>query len=163
MLNVINALQASIAPVTLISGVGFLSLVMSNRFGRVIDRLRALLRQIHLSQDDQIKKMLKQEVSALYKRANHLRIAAVLGGASIFCTALTIFLIFANLMFDLPLDLAVEIAFVLSLVCLLFFALIFIYDFGITLRAVNFEMIQHLEQPLDARVAIELLPNSEEP
>jgi histidine ammonia-lyase len=52
----------------------------------------------------QAKKLLKDEVHGLYKRANNLRIAAALGGASIFFTALTIFLIFANLMFDLSLD-----------------------------------------------------------
>lgn len=163
MLNVVSALQASIAPVTLISGVGFLSLLMSNRFGRVIDRMRVLIRQIHTTEDLKAKQILRDEVNNLYRRANKLRIATLFGGGSIFFTALTIFLIFANLMFELSLDMMAEISFLLSLVFLLLFALIFIYDFSISFRAIKFEIDYHLEGSLESRVALDILPKSEEP
>jgi len=37
-----RVLQASISPVALVSGVGLLILSLTNRFGRVTDRLREL-------------------------------------------------------------------------------------------------------------------------
>lgn len=141
--TLVTALQASIAPVTLISGIGFLALVMSNRYGRVIDRIRVLLRQTQaLSADHPEKNLLLKEIQILYKRANLLRVSAILAGASIFCVVLTIFVVFASLMFDVSLNYVAEIAFVLSLTALFLFVGIFIREFGISVHAVKFE-IEH--------------------
>jgi hypothetical protein len=43
--DVVPLLQASVSPVTVISGVGLLILSMTNRYGRVIDRVRTLLKE----------------------------------------------------------------------------------------------------------------------
>jgi hypothetical protein len=40
--DLIPVLQVAVGPVILISGVGMLLLTLTNRFGRVIDRSRAL-------------------------------------------------------------------------------------------------------------------------
>lgn len=144
--TVVNALQASIAPVTLISAVGFLSLVTSNRYGRVIDRLRVLLRQIQelVAQSPEYITT-KQQIDIMFRRANSLRIATIMGGWSIFCTALTIFMLFAHLMFELSFTSHIAVcSFMLSLILLLAFILILIHDFGIALHAVRFEMEAYL-------------------
>lgn len=139
----VTALQASIAPVTLISGIGFLALVMSNRYGRVIDRIRVLLRQTQSINNDYLEKnLLLKEIQILYKRANLLRYSAILAGSSIFCVVLTIFSIFANLMFGMSLNFIAETAFILSLISLFLFVGIFIREFGISIHAVKFE-IEH--------------------
>jgi hypothetical protein len=39
-------LQSSIAPVTLISGAGLLLLSMTNRYGRAIDRIRVIVKEV---------------------------------------------------------------------------------------------------------------------
>lgn len=44
--QLIPTLQLAIGPVILISGVGLLLLSMTNRFGRIIDRARALNRDL---------------------------------------------------------------------------------------------------------------------
>jgi hypothetical protein len=43
--SLVPLLQASISPVTVISGVGMLLLSMTNRYGRVIDRVRHLIKE----------------------------------------------------------------------------------------------------------------------
>src|ERR1039457_3922044 len=43
---VVQILTASIAPVIVISGVGLLLLSITNRYGRVIDRARLLMREL---------------------------------------------------------------------------------------------------------------------
>lgn len=141
--TLVTALQTSIAPVTLISGIGFLALVMSNRYGRVIDRIRVLLRQTQSLNNGHIeKKLLLKEIQILYKRANLLRYSAILAGGSIFCVALTIFSVFANLMFGRSLIFIAEISFILSLLFLFLFVGLFIREFGISVHAVKFE-IEH--------------------
>ena len=44
--SVVQILTASIAPVIVISGVGLLLLSISNRYGRAIDRVRLLARDL---------------------------------------------------------------------------------------------------------------------
>ncbi len=44
--SVVQILTASIAPVIVISGVGLLLLSISNRYGRAIDRVRQLAREL---------------------------------------------------------------------------------------------------------------------
>ena len=45
-ISVVQILTASIAPVIVISGVGLLLLSISNRYGRAIDRVRLLARDM---------------------------------------------------------------------------------------------------------------------
>jgi len=119
-------------------------MVTANRYGRVVDRIRALLHQINANthaSDSQTLDILHQQIDFLYKRANNLRIAAIMGGASIFCIALTIFMIFASRMFQWPFcEHIAEYAFLLSLVLLLSFIVIFIHDFGISLHVLKLEL-----------------------
>jgi len=162
--TVVGALQASIAPVTLISGIGFLALVMSGRYGRVIDRIRVLLRQIHvLPNEHEERKTLVDEIRILYRRANLLRISAILAGGSIFCVVLTIFLVFANLIFAMPFNYITEITFILSLILLLAFVIVFIHEFGISLHAVKFEIEHGLKNSgIDPKI-LHQLPVGDEP
>ncbi len=44
--EIIPVLQTAIGPVILISGVGMLLLVMTGRFGRMIDRARVLAKEL---------------------------------------------------------------------------------------------------------------------
>ncbi len=145
-INVVNALQASIAPVTMISAVGFLSLVTSNRFARVVDRMRVLLHELPAAQKQSENEIIMREIKILYRRSRNLCTAAFMGGACIFFTSLTIFMLFANGMFNLHIASSVaQFSFLVSLLLLLTFALLFTHDFAITQHAIRFELDQHLK------------------
>ena len=72
--HLIPILQLAIAPVILISGVGLLLLTLTNRFGRVLDRARALNRDAELSAH------VREQIEILRRRASILRTSVMLVG-----------------------------------------------------------------------------------
>lgn len=155
--NVIFALQAAIAPVTMISAVGFLSLVTSNRFARVVDRMRALLSALPAVQGKAEEDLFIRETKTLYRRSRNLCLAAFMGGACIFFTSLTIFMLFSNGIFDLKVASSIaQVTFLISLVLLLCFTLLFTYDFAIAQRAIRFELDQHLKKNIQAKTYLSI-------
>lgn len=144
-INVAASLQASVAPVTMISAIGFLMLVTSNRFSRVVDRMRVLLAELPSITGEKEKEIHIRETHILYRRSKNLCFAAFMGGACIFFIGLTIFMLFAKSMFCWGIaNVIAEYSFLLSLLLLLFFAIIFAHDFAVTQHAVRFELDQHL-------------------
>jgi len=75
--KIIPVLQVAISPVILISGVGLLLLTMTNRLGRVIDRVRQLNRVLSEHGDEPHEQTLAQ-VAILYRRARMPRLGACL-------------------------------------------------------------------------------------
>jgi hypothetical protein len=55
--NVVNAIQLSVAPVFLLTGIGAMLAVMANRLARIVDRFRALVSSGSESQAKKIKEM----------------------------------------------------------------------------------------------------------
>jgi hypothetical protein len=131
VLDVTHAMQNAVAPVFLIMGAGTLLASMSVRFGRVIDRARAIIAQETLDWD---------ELHVLHRRAKLLQRTILLNSASIFCVALTIFVIFGSLLFDLDLPLVVPTLFSLSVVLLIAALALFIKDFAISLRVLESQL-----------------------
>jgi hypothetical protein len=55
--NVVNAIQLSVAPVFLLTGIGAILTVMAHRLARIVDRFRALVSSGGESQAKKIKEM----------------------------------------------------------------------------------------------------------
>ncbi len=55
--NVVNAIQLSVAPVFLLTGIGAILAVMANRLARIVDRFRALISSDGKPQAKEIKEM----------------------------------------------------------------------------------------------------------
>jgi hypothetical protein len=123
--DVTHAMQTAVAPVFLIMGAGTLLASMSVRFGRVIDRARVLMDRGQLDWS---------ELRVLHRRARLLRLTIILNSASIFCVALTIFVIFGSLLFSLDLPVVVPTLFSLSVALMIAALGFFIKDFAISLR-----------------------------
>ncbi len=94
--NIIELIQASLAPLLLISAGGLLALTLQNRYGRIIDRIRVFDAEIrecfpncHEGLKDTRKKSIKEQVAALLRRGRYLRNALTCVMASIFLAALT--------------------------------------------------------------------------
>lgn len=137
--DLIKILQASIAPVVLISGVGLLLLTMTNRLGRAIDRIRHLCDEYKAAAKADAEG-LKVQILILYQRCQFLRAAIVLSTLSIVCVSVIIFVLFAIHVLKIDLIALVEVVFELGLVLLIFSLIFFLLDLWAALRSVRIDV-----------------------
>lgn len=134
-------LATAIAPVTLISGVTFLTSVMANRYGRCIDRIRALLKEVpNLADPSKRRDDVVTQINILYARTRTLRTTMTLGGISIFCVVLTVCGSFSNMLLHFPSASVIAGIFLTSLMCLVAAVSGFIRDILVSLQAVKIEI-----------------------
>lgn len=142
-INTVQIMQASIAPVTLISGVGLLILSMTNRYGRIIDRTREILKTLGVQAGPPEKKdehHLKRQIRILYNRAQVMRTAIACGISSIFFTALAVALIFIQLSAGHDLAGLLEGAFLAALLLILIGMGLYVLDVKMSLSALRLEI-----------------------
>ncbi len=138
--ELIGILAASIAPVIVISGVGLLLLSMTNRYSRVIDRARELVRELDKTKVTERRQILTEEVQIVYRRARLLRLAIILSSVSILFVAVTVLSLFAAQVFKVRIDYVSVPCFGLSLIALLGSLYFFIRDVGVSLVALELEI-----------------------
>jgi Protein of unknown function (DUF2721) len=138
--QLIRILSASIAPVIVISGVGLLLLSMNNRYSRVIELARDLVKDLDITQDPLRHELLVDQVRIIYRRARILRLAIILGSCSILFVSVTVLSLFAELILGAGLDYFSVPCFGLSLLALLGSIYFFIRDVGISLTALELEI-----------------------
>jgi hypothetical protein len=151
--SITEILSSAIAPVTLITGVAFLTSIMTPRFGRCIDRIRTLLSQIKAVPTDghEYEYTLKQ-LEILYARTRILRNTLTISGLCIFFVVLAIGATFSSLIFGIPGPVTTLILFLLALASLVVLTMGFIYDFLASLKAVKLEIDCALGAPLSELV-----------
>jgi len=137
--QLIAILSASIAPVILISGVGLLLLSMTNRYSRVIDRARDLVKDLEVIQEPKPELLLGQ-LHIIYRRARILRLAIILASLSILFVAVTVLSLFAEQVLGVAVDYLSVPCFALSLLALLGCLYLFIRDVGVSLTALELEI-----------------------
>lgn len=133
-----SVLQASIAPVTLISGVGLLLLSMTNRLGRAIDRARIL--SAEAKHDGPAATTARIQIDIIHRRAMDLQRAVIFAVLSIFCVAVLILLLFGKNALGLGVDGAVIVFFGASLASLVVSLLFFLRDISLSLKALKLEI-----------------------
>ena len=133
-----QAMSLALGPVFVISGVAALLVAMTNRYGRVVDRTRRLLREgdILYSKPASADHVI-DEIKSLYQRAQILRTSIVLASFSIFFVVVTVFVIFAQIVFATEVTGVSELCFMISLVVLLASLGYFIRDFMISLEMIK--------------------------
>ena len=130
-----HVLQASIPPVALVSGVGLVILSQTNRFSRVTDRLRELVRE--RAENGKSNARLDRQIEIFLKRARLLRLAI---GAALFCAlfaSLMVLMVFAMAVLDIAAQALVLSLFTLSLISLILSLLLFLWDMHLSLKAVE--------------------------
>jgi len=137
--NLIIILQAALGPFVLISGSGLLLLVMTNRIGRPIDRIRLLCHEAKQSSGEQGDSLRKQ-IQVLYQRCRLLQLSIACITISILLASLIVFILFAMFTFEVNLGGWVRILFVLSLTSLMISLLLFLKDISITLKSIRIEI-----------------------
>jgi Na+/melibiose symporter-like transporter len=130
-----RVLQASISPVALISGVGLLILSLTNRFGRVTDRLREMVRE--RDQTHEHTESLNTQIRIFHRRARLLRAAIGLATGCVLLASLQILFLFGIAVLDLHMHSVVLLIFALSLVSLIGSLSVFLVDMHLSLKAVQ--------------------------
>lgn len=133
-----RVLQLSISPVALISGVGLLILSETNRFSRVTDRLRELVR-IRQEVPHNAEK-LEMQIRIFHQRARILRISISSAVFCVFLASVLVLHIFAIAVLNLHSHMPIVWWFALSLLCLIFSLALFLWDMHLSLKAIQEEM-----------------------
>ena len=122
--QLIRILSASIAPVIVISGIGLLLLSMTNRYSRVIERARELIKDLDATGEEPRRKLLVEQIQIIYRRARILRLAIILSAVSILFVAVTVLSLFTGQVIGAQVDYLSVPCFGVSLLRLARFALL---------------------------------------
>lgn len=137
-------LQACITPVALISGVGLLLLTITNRIGRVVDRIRHLVAELdHGAKRSEIKVF---EINILLRRGKLLRnsIAWMLAGMISSCLIIPLLLVMSLSSHDLKT--IGYILFIVSIVSLFVSLVFFFKDVLLSLNAIRLEAAEYMQK-----------------
>ena len=137
--NLTGVLQASISPVALISGVGLLILSVSNRLGRVMDRLRELLDRRRSGASDA---HVANQITVLHRRACILRNSLTAAAVCVLLASALVLLLFTVAMCGARLEFLIMALFACSLLSLIASLVLFIFDMNLSLRAVEEELLR---------------------
>lgn len=137
--DLIPVLQTAIGPVILVSGVGLLLLSMTNRYGRVIDRARDLIRQLRAAGEaDRLRYL--AEVELLYGRARLLRSTITAAAASVLSAALLVVALFVAALLQWDAVVVIGVLFIACMALLSVSLVLFLVDLRISLRALRLEI-----------------------
>ena len=133
---VAHAVQLAVAPVFLLSGIGAILAVMTNRLGRVIDRARVLEERLERASPESLA-ALRADLAMLSRRAklNGRAITLCTVNALLVCTVIAVLFLSAFLQFDA--SILVALLFIAAMLCFFLGLLWFlreIYLATVTLR-----------------------------
>jgi Protein of unknown function (DUF2721) len=148
-ISVVQILTASIAPVIVISGVGLLLLSISNRYGRVIDRVRLLARDLSESDPESARRRhLTEQLRLTNHRAQILKRSMLYSSMCVFFVSLTILSLFAEQLIGLQRDYLALPFFALGLIALVVSMYYSIRDITVSLAALELEVSDRMRGEL---------------
>ena len=110
-----HIIQLAVAPVFLLSGVGVMLSLFTQRLARIVDRARLLEQSADVHPDTED---LHRQLAALERRARYINVSILLGiVSSLFVTA-TVVLLFANALMDLRVDALIAMTFAAAMLVL---------------------------------------------
>jgi hypothetical protein len=137
--ELIPVLQVAIGPVILISGVGLLLLSLTNRFGRAVDRSRALGKEVR-QVDQSERRRLTDQVQILYRRAKVIRLSIIMAASSLLLTAVLIIVLFVSALARLEAGMVIILIFICCMASLIVSLIAFIRDIQLSLMALKLEL-----------------------
>ena len=134
--QLVPVLQLAIGPVILISGVGLLLLTLTNRFGRMLDRSRSIIREISEGgQSAAAIANLNDQVEILHRRARILRLSITLAALTVLGASALIFGLFVAAYWRLEITGVLVGIFCVAILALIGSTLAFIADMNLSLKA----------------------------
>jgi len=137
--ELIPVLQIAVGPVILISGVGLLLLSLTNRFGRAVDRSRALGREVREVREAERQRLVSQ-VDILYLRARVIRLSIIMAALSLLLAAALIIVLFMTALAQVEAGFIIVLLFVCCLASLIVSLAAFIRDIQLSLHALKLEL-----------------------
>ena len=134
--DLLKIIQAAIAPVVLISGVGLLLLTLSARLGRIVDRTRIVAAERRTANDAN-RKMLNIQLAVLRNRARLIRLALALSATSVALVSLLIIGLFLGLLLAWNMTVPCTFLFIGSLLALVTAMLVFVRELFEALTALD--------------------------
>lgn len=113
---------------------------MTNRYSRVIDRARELIKDFEDSTDEARRESLLEQVRITYRRGRILRVSIILSSVSILFVAFTVLSIFAGQVAGATVDYVSVPCFGLAVLALVGSLYFFIQDVTISLKALELEI-----------------------
>jgi len=136
VVDIAHAIDLAVAPVFLLSGIGVLLGVLTNRLARIVDRARKVeegLRQAPVSAPDDGREQLR--VAA--RRAKFINVSITLGTVAALLVALVVAVLFASTFVPLNLAGPVAVLFVLAMAALVGALLSFLLEVRIAIAALR--------------------------
>jgi uncharacterized protein DUF2721 len=133
---VVHAIQLSVAPVFLLSGVGVFLGVLTNRLARIVDRARPLEGQLHGAAAHEAPE-LRGRLKALSQRAHCIHLAITLATVAALLVAVVVALLFASAFVRFNLSAPVAILFIGSMLALVGALVAFLIEVQIAIRTVR--------------------------
>ncbi len=140
--DLIPILQVAVGPVILISGVGLLLLSMTNRYGRVIDRSRALSDAMRREPEGP-SPAFRSQLDILLHRARLVRLSILLATTSLLLAAVMIIALFLGVFLRLELGSVVALLFIASMGSLSASLVVFLADINVSLAALKLDLKSH--------------------
>lgn len=137
--SLVSSIQLSISPVILISGVGALTITLTNRMGRIVDRTRSLAGQARAAAGDD-RKHLGSQLDIMWRRARLIRLAVTFAGCSMLTSCVLILGLFFIAFLGREPGLALVAVFVTSVLFLIASLVAFLRDIFVSLHAVQLEV-----------------------
>ena len=138
--SLLPAIQLSITPVILISGVSGLMITLTGRMSRVVDRTRVMTERMRVCNSTDEKIHIDQQMVILVQRAYHIRKAVMMSGFSMLAACLQIVVIFLDSLMMPMLAPAVLVLFAFNVGLLIYSLIAFLFDVHVSLAALQLEV-----------------------
>ncbi len=149
-MNLFTVIQATLAPVVLISAIGLINLSMYNRYGRIHDRIRHLLHDIEtltstsMIGDEKIRKRkicsAKNQIEKLLERGKLLKWSLLLLQFSLIGSVADAILIFLNTVEYIHLEIVIIMTFGLCVLLILMSAILTAVEISKSLKGLYVEI-----------------------
>lgn len=131
--EIANAIQMSVAPAFLLTGIGAIITAMANRLARVIDRYRALSEEPSSVED--VKKSAEIELLVRRSRWVNRAIYATTASALLVCVVVVVIFVSSSLQAD-P-KIVLEVLFIMAMMALIVGLICFMREIQLTTRYIN--------------------------
>jgi hypothetical protein len=137
IVDIAHAIQLAVAPVFLLSGVGVLLGVLTNRLSRIVDRARAAEAQRGEAASEHERRDLDEKLTVLARRARHINVAITLITVTALLVSLVVALLFTSTFVPMNLAAYVAVLFVASMLTLVIALVSFLLEVRISIASLR--------------------------
>jgi hypothetical protein len=137
IVDIAHAIQLAVAPVFLLSGVGVLLGVLTNRLARIVDRARIAEARLDAAAPEHERRDLDEKLAVLARRARHINVAITLITITALLVSLVVALLFASTFAPINLATPVAVLFVASMLTLVVALVSFLLEVRISIASLS--------------------------